>query len=174
MVSVGQPTLVATRLNSDYDVGGRACGRTELRAQFGERSIVLSIDRFDYTKGISERLAAIEQLFVTHAALRERTHVVQILVPTRETVDAYADYRRAVLEQCGALNARYGSVSRRLALRSLHRRAPLSPFLRRAARAARRRRRSVVHVVNRSVDKVELSALYSLADVMLVTPLRDG
>lgn len=174
MVSVGQPTLVATRLNSDYDVGGRAGGRTELRAQFGERSIVLSIDRFDYTKGISERLAAIEQLFVTHSALRERTHVVQILVPTRETVDAYADYRRAVLEQCGALNARYGSVSRRLASRSLHRRATVSPFLRRAARAARRRRRSVVHVVNRSVDKVELSALYSLADVMLVTPLRDG
>jgi trehalose 6-phosphate synthase/phosphatase len=117
----------------------------EIRAEAQGRTIVLSVDRLDYTKGLPRRLLSLERLLLRRPELRERLHVIQLAVPTRENVDAYADYRRAVNELVGRINGAFGTPTR-----------------------------NVVHLMHRSVPPEELSALYAAADVMMVTPLRDG
>jgi trehalose 6-phosphate synthase/phosphatase len=109
------------------------------------KRIVLGVDRLDYTKGIPRRLLAIEQLLDRAPELRERVFFVQVAVPTREKVEAYASLRRHVNELVGRINARHGT--------------PIS---------------SPVKLLYRSIPMTELVALYRAADVMLVTPLRDG
>lgn len=116
-----------------------------LRAEAQGRTIALSVDRLDYTKGFVRRLRALERLFTEYPQLSEQLHVIQLAVPTRENVDAYTDYRKTVHEEIGRLNGAFGTATR-----------------------------NVVHFMHRSVPPDELSALYLAADVMLVTPLRDG
>ncbi len=117
----------------------------ELRAEAQDRKLVVSVDRVDYTKGFLRRLTSLERLLTSKPEWREQLHVIQVGVPTRENVDAYADYQRAVNEAVGRINAAFGTPTRNL-----------------------------IHFVYRSVTPDELTALYCAADVMLVTPLRDG
>ena len=109
------------------------------------RKIILGVDRLDYTKGIPRRLLAIERLLERNPALRERVLFIQLAVPSREKVDSYAELRRQVNELVGRINAHYGSPTS----------AP-------------------IQLLYRSVSREQLLALYRAADVMLVTPLRDG
>jgi trehalose 6-phosphate synthase/phosphatase len=117
----------------------------ELRANSGARAVILGVDRLDYTKGIPRRLLAIERFLERRPALRDAVQFVQVAVPSRENVDAYAEYRRVVDALVGRINGAYGSADR----------VP-------------------VHLLHKGVDFDELCALYRAADVMLVTPLRDG
>ena len=116
-----------------------------LREDAGGRTFVLGVDRLDYTKGVPRRLLAIERLLERSPAARLRMHFTQLAVPTRERVDAYARHRSEVQELVGHIDGQYGTATR----------AP-------------------VHLMHRSVSPRELAALYRAADVMLVTPLRDG
>ena len=117
----------------------------EIRRDAGGRRIVLGIDRLDYTKGIPRRLEAIEVLMQRQPEWREQMRYVQVAVPSRSEVDEYRQLRLAVEQRVGRLNGTHGTVS------SLP-----------------------VHYIHRSVSATELAALYTAADVMLVTPLRDG
>jgi trehalose 6-phosphate synthase/phosphatase len=116
-----------------------------IRRDAGGRRIVLGIDRLDYTKGIPRRLEAIERLLERDPALRDDMRYIQVAVPSRAEVDSYQRFRRQVDERVGHINGAYGT------LRSLP-----------------------VHYVHQSVSQRDLVALYCAADVMLVTPLRDG
>src|SRR6201999_3426606 len=109
------------------------------------RKIILGIDRLDYTKGISRRLLAIERFFEREPNLRGDVRFIQLAVPTREKVDAYAEFRRRVNELVGRINGQYGTIE---AL--------------------------PIHFLHRSMSAELVAALYVAADVMLVTPLRDG
>jgi trehalose 6-phosphate synthase/phosphatase len=115
------------------------------RAGMHGRRIVLGVDRLDYTKGIRRRMLALERLFERWPAWRERLTLVQVAVPTRERTPEYDTFRRDVHEIIGRINGRFGSPG-------------WTP----------------IHFVHRSVSQVELVSLYRVADVMLVTPLRDG
>jgi trehalose 6-phosphate synthase/phosphatase len=116
-----------------------------LRREAGGRRILLGVDRLDYTKGIPRRLAAVERLFEQHPSMRDGIRYIQVAVPSRGEVAAYQQFRRTIEEQVGRLNGAYGT------LESLP-----------------------VHYVHQSVAPQDLVALYGAADVMLVTPLRDG
>jgi trehalose 6-phosphate synthase/phosphatase len=111
----------------------------------GKRKVILGIDRLDYTKGLLRRIAAIERLLQSDPRLADRVRFVQVSFPSRERIEPYAGLRRQLNETVGRINATYGSP------RSLP-----------------------VHLVQRSFPEDEVSALYSAADIMLVTPLRDG
>jgi trehalose 6-phosphate synthase len=117
-----------------------------LRAQFGGRRILLGVDRLDYTKGIVERLRAIELLLEERGELRGRLAFVQIAVPSRGDVREYRELRRNVEELVGRINGRFtdpgGDVP--------------------------------VYYLYRGVPYERLLAYYRLADVCLVTPLADG
>ncbi|MCC6997183.1 MAG: bifunctional alpha,alpha-trehalose-phosphate synthase (UDP-forming)/trehalose-phosphatase [Deltaproteobacteria bacterium] len=139
---VGVDTARFTAATSHPDVVARA---EAIRADAGGRAIVLAVDRLDYTKGIPRRLLAINRLLEESPELRDRVRFVQIAVPSRERVAAYAELQRDVNELVGRINARHGTTS------------------------------SVpVHLLYRALPFEELVALYRAADVMLVTPLRDG
>jgi trehalose 6-phosphate synthase/phosphatase len=116
-----------------------------LRAEAGGRKLLLGVDRLDYTKGIPRRMLAIERLLEREPSLRKKIRFVQVAVPSREKIDAYENYRRQLDEIVGRINGAYATVTA----------VP-------------------VHYMYRSVSEQQLVALYRAADVMLVTPLRDG
>jgi trehalose 6-phosphate synthase/phosphatase len=129
-------------------VAGSAAVQAEarrIRDQVPGGRLVLGVDRLDYTKGLWRRLAAVERLLERAPELRRTVRFVQLAVPSRERVDAYEAMRREVNEQVGRINARLGSVDA----------VP-------------------IHFLYRSTPIEALTALYVAADVMLVTPLRDG
>lgn len=111
----------------------------------GGGQIILAVDRLDYTKGIPRRLLAFERLLERQPELREQVRLVQVAVPSRGEVPAYETYKRQVDELTGRINGRFGTASH----------AP-------------------IHSIQRSLPQRELVALYRAADVMAVTPLRDG
>jgi trehalose 6-phosphate synthase len=116
-----------------------------LRAALGARRMILGVDRLDYSKGIPERLLAFEALLERYPEWRSQVSLVQISVPSREEVPEYAELRTTVEKLVGRINGRYGE-------------ADWVP----------------VRYLYRSYDHRVLAQLYRLADIALVTPLRDG
>ena len=111
----------------------------------GPGKILVGIDRLDYTKGIPRRLLAFESLLKRHPELCERVTLIQVAVPSRTTVRAYRRFRRHVDALVGRINGRFGTPS-------------WTP----------------VRYLYRGFTQAELVALFRSADVMLVTPVRDG
>lgn len=116
-----------------------------LRADMPGMKLILGIDRLDYTKGILRRLLAFEWLLENHPELRGKVRLLQIAAPSRDGLEEYASFKRSVDELVGRINGRFGTA-----------------------------RSTPVRYLNRSVDRAEVVALYLAADVMCVTPLRDG
>jgi trehalose 6-phosphate synthase/phosphatase len=117
---------------------------TATRREDGVR-LLLGVDRLDYTKGLTRRLLAFERLLEREPRWRGRVRLLQVAVPSRERVDAYRDIRRQVEEHVGRINGLYTQGTA----------VP-------------------IHYVYRSLDERQVIALYRAADVMVVTPLRDG
>jgi trehalose 6-phosphate synthase/phosphatase len=117
----------------------------EIRRESGGCRILLGIDRLDYTKGIERRLLAIERLLEREPELRGSVRFVQVAVPSRTMVKEYASFRDHVNEMVGRINGAHGTLG------------------------------SVpVHYLFRGFSQQRLAAMYLAADVMVVTPLRDG
>jgi trehalose 6-phosphate synthase/phosphatase len=107
--------------------------------------LLVGIDRLDYTKGLPQRLLSFERLLRVHPELRERVRLIQIAAPSRENVERYREYRERVEGLVGRINGEFGTAS-------------WVP----------------VHYIYRGIPPEEIVALYRAADVVLVTPLRDG
>ncbi len=109
------------------------------------RAILLGVDRLDYTKGIPERLLAFERLLEADRAAPSRCVLVQVMVPSRQAVQAYADLKDEIDRIVGHVNGRFSATGR-----------------------------LPIHYFFRNLEPRELYAHYRAADVALVTPLRDG
>lgn len=107
--------------------------------------LVISIDRLDYSKGILQRLQAFELLLEQHKEYHSKIALYMIVVPSRDSVPQYAHLRDEIDKRVGNINSIYRTIE-------------WSP----------------IHYYYRSVPVELLSALYSTADVCLVTPMRDG
>ena len=108
------------------------------------RRMVLGVDRLDYTKGINVRLRAFEEL-LDEGTIGEETVFLQLATPSRERVQHYIRLREEIEQTVGRINGTHSSVGH-----------------------------PPVHYLHQSVPREELAAFYLAADVMLVTPLRDG
>jgi trehalose 6-phosphate synthase len=118
----------------------------ELRKELGDPDkVVLGVDRLDYTKGIGVRLEAFQELLEDGALEVPGTVLVQVATPSRERVEHYVHMRETIEQQVGHINGVHGNLGQ-----------------------------PAVHYINQSVPREELAALYRAADVMLVTPYRDG
>jgi len=118
----------------------------EIRAEVGEhRTILLGVDRLDYTKGIDLRLRAVDELLKSDRHTVNDLALVQVSVPSRESVDEYVEVRSRIEELVGQINGAHGEVGQ-----------------------------MPVHYLRRNLPIEELVANYLAADVMLVTPFRDG
>jgi trehalose 6-phosphate synthase len=117
----------------------------EIRQALGEpETLFLGIDRLDYTKGILHRLKAYGEL-LNEDRLGPRCVLVQVASPSRERVEAYRSLRDEVELTVGRINGQHAELGH-----------------------------PPVHYLHQSYPREEMAALYLAADVMLVTPLRDG
>ncbi len=116
-----------------------------LEAMLGGRTLILGVDRLDYSKGIPERLEAFARLLENFPEWRNQVSFVQVSVPTRSDVPEYGELRSRVESLVGRINGAYGE-------------ADWVP----------------VRYLYRSYDQETLARLYRQATVGLVTPLRDG
>jgi trehalose 6-phosphate synthase len=121
--------------------------RDELLRDFGARgeSLILGVDRLDYTKGIEERLNAFELLLEEHPWHRERVTMVQIAAPSRTRIPSYAELRRRVEAAVDRINSRFQTTDWR-------------PVL----------------LIERQCNHDEVTTWYRAADICLVTSLHDG
>ncbi len=118
----------------------------KLRADLGNPSkIVLGVDRLDYTKGIDVRLRAFGELLAEKDPAVDDAVMIQIATPSRERLDSYIRMREGIERQVGSLNGDFGKIGR-----------------------------PAVHYLHQSLPREELAAFYVAADVMTVTPFRDG
>jgi trehalose-6-phosphate synthase len=121
--------------------------REELLKDFGLRceTMIVGVDRMDYTKGIVERLKAVEILFEQHPFYLERLTMVQIAAPSRSRIPSYVNLRRQVQETVERINQRYET-------------AIWKPIL----------------LIERQCSHAEVDLWYRAAAVCLVTSLHDG
>jgi trehalose 6-phosphate synthase len=118
----------------------------EIRSDLGNPDkLLLGVDRLDYTKGIWQRLQAFGELFDDEELKPNDAVFVQIATPSRERVEQYRLLRDEIELQVGRLNGMHAELG--------------TP---------------IVHYLHTSYTREELAALFLAADVMVVTPLRDG
>src|ERR1700722_7457392 len=117
----------------------------ELRQHFPGQQIILGVDRLDYTKGVPERLMAFERALERYPDLRKKVTLFQVVVPSRETVPQYKDLKAEIEQKVAQINGKYTEPG-------------WVP----------------IHHVFKHVDRTELLAWYRVADVALVTSLKDG
>jgi trehalose 6-phosphate synthase/phosphatase len=124
---------------------GVAREANKIRKRVGERKIILSVDRLDYSKGIIERLEAFDLFLSGNPQYRGRVTLIMVAVPTRTGVEDYNALRNRLEQLVGRVNGEYGTMG-------------YIP----------------VWYLYRSLPFKELTALYNVSDVALVTPLIDG
>jgi len=107
--------------------------------------VILSIDRLDYTKGIAQRLRAFDLLLQRYPEWRGQVSLIMLVVPSRDQVAQYAALKEEIDELTGRINAQYRTID-------------WNPIL----------------YFYRSLPLEELAALFRIAEVALVTPMRDG
>ena len=116
----------------------------DYRETYRDRKVILGVERLDYTKGIPRRLDAIEQ-FLARSKRREDVVFILVAVPSRGEVREYRELLELVEGKVGRINGKYATV-----------------------------KNIPIHFMYRALSFSELCALYSLADVAMVTPLIDG
>lgn len=119
--------------------------RQEIKKGFGDKKIIFSVDRLDYTKGITHRLAGFEHFLKAHPEWHEKVVFVLVVVPSRQIVLKYTERKRMIEEEIGRINGRYSTLS-------------WQPVIYRYGQ----------------LNFHELVAMYHVADIGLITPLRDG
>ncbi len=140
-------------LGIDYDkfsqAGMQTAVKKHVRAQrkkFGRRrKIILTVDRLDPTKGLVERLVAYQELLRTNKRLRKKVVMVMLAIPSRTDIQAYKKLKKKVEQLVADINAEYG-----------------------------KRRWQPVHYMYQTVPFEELAALYRVADVAFIAPIKDG
>ncbi|HEU0089419.1 MAG TPA: trehalose-6-phosphate synthase [Pseudonocardiaceae bacterium] len=118
----------------------------EIRDELGSPvTVLLGVDRLDYTKGIDVRLHALRELYAEQRICAEDVVMVQLATPSRERVEHYQRMRHDIEQAVGGINGEFARVGH-----------------------------PAVHYVHKSIERSELVAFFVAADVMLVTPVRDG
>ncbi len=119
--------------------------RTRNRKNMPGQTVILGLDRLDYTKGIPRRLRAFRHFLETHPEHRGKVTLVQVVVPSRVDIRKYKELKRDIEHLVSTVNGQFT-------------RPGWVP----------------VHYMFRALERTELLALYRTARVALVTPLIDG
>ena len=109
------------------------------------RRLAIGVDRLDYSKGLPQRFEAFAHFLSQHPAWRSRISFLQIAPPSRGEVPEYRELRTQLERTAGATNGRYAEPD-------------WVP----------------IRYLNRSFNQATLAGYYRLAEIGLVTPLRDG
>ena len=115
------------------------------RLLFGKHKLILSVDRLDYSKGILHRLYGFASFLEHHPEYHGKVTLAMVIVPSRDHVGSYAELKTRIDEEIGSINGRYSTMNW----------TPVCYFY-------------------HGFSFEELAAMYFIADIALVTPLRDG
>jgi alpha,alpha-trehalose-phosphate synthase [UDP-forming] len=140
-ISIDAAEYAALAVDAEVKQGVEA-----IAEQFSGRTLLLGVDRLDYTKGIVERLLAVELLLERDPELRTRIAFLQVAVPSRDDVREYRQLRGSVEQHIGRINGRFTEPGSDVP----------------------------VHYLYRGLSQQQLAAYYAAADTLLVTPLIDG
>ncbi|KAL2266732.1 hypothetical protein VTJ83DRAFT_6084 [Remersonia thermophila] len=116
-----------------------------LKRKFEGVKLIVGVDRLDYIKGVPQKLHALEVFLTEHPEWIGKIVLVQVAVPSRQDVEEYQNLRAVVNELVGRINGRFGTIE----------------FM-------------PIHFLHQSVSFDELTALYAVSDVCLVSSTRDG
>jgi len=124
-----------------------AAKAAELRTKYAADGACLgvSVDRVDYTKGIPERLRALDQLWTEAPELRRKLTFVVVATPSRSELRSYKTLEEEVVAGVKAINERFGDEH-------------WTPIV----------------LINENVDAAGLASIYRAGDVCLVSSLQDG
>ncbi|HEY5614131.1 MAG TPA: trehalose-6-phosphate synthase, partial [Lysobacter sp.] len=128
--------LASPRVRADVD---------KIRNEIGDRKLVLSIERLDYSKGILEKLHAFERLFEVEPDMQGKVTLVMVCAPAAKEMTIYRSLQTQIEQAVGRINGRYSSLD-------------WTP----------------VRFFARPLPFEDVVAHYAAADVMWITPLRDG
>ncbi len=119
--------------------------RNTYQALLRGNKVIFSVDRLDYTKGITYRLRGYEHFLKQNPDWHDRVTFVMTVVPSRDKIGQYQDLKREIEETVGRINGHFGTIGWR----------------------------PIVYLYS-SLSATELLALYTACDVALITPIRDG
>lgn len=117
----------------------------KLCLNYGDRKLILSVDRLDYSKGILHRIKGFAQFLKSHSEYHDKVSMVMVITPSRDKVGRYTRLKKQIDESIGAINGLYSTIN-------------WTP----------------IHYFYHTLPFEELTALYYRADIALITPLRDG
>jgi trehalose 6-phosphate synthase/phosphatase len=117
----------------------------QIRRMVGERKIIVSIDRLDYTKGIIQRLEAFDLFLSKNPRYKEKVTMILVAVPSRSNVSEYRQLRQQLEQLVGRVNGEHATIG-------------WIP----------------VWYLYKSLSFERITALYNVAEVALLTPVRDG
>lgn len=117
----------------------------QIRLNFQDKKIIFSVDRLDYTKGVTHRLTGFERFLHGHPEWRGKVVFILIIVPSRQIISKYNERKKLIEERVGQINGKYSSLQWQ----------------------------PIIYRYN-NLPFEELCALYQVADVALITPIRDG
>jgi len=117
----------------------------ELRDALGDTRLILSVERLDYTKGTLEKLLAFERMLEDNPELQGKVQLTTVCVPAAAEMQVYQDLQHQIEQAVGRINGRFTTVDW----------TPVQFFF-------------------RPLPFEQVVAWYAMADVMWITPLRDG
>ncbi len=119
--------------------------KDQLLENFKDKKIIFSVDRLDYTKGLTYRLTGFENFLERYSQWREKVVFILNIIPSRANIPAYNERKKTIEEMVSTINGKYSTIQwQPIIYRYNH-----LPFN-------------------------ELCGLYVAANVALITPLRDG
>ncbi len=118
---------------------------TSLEERFYNKKIIFSVDRLDYTKGVSFRLEGYEEFLEKHPEWMKKVVFILNIIPSRDLIAAYIERKKLIEEKISTINGRFSTLEWQ----------------------------PIIYRYNH-LSFEELCALYQIADVALITPLRDG
>lgn len=119
--------------------------REQIENNFRDKKVIFSVDRLDYTKGVTHRLAGFERFLDQHSEWRGKVVFILVIVPSRQIISKYNERKKLIEERVGRINGKYSTLE-------------WQPIIYRYS----------------NLSFADLCALYQSADVGLITPIRDG
>ncbi len=152
IIDFGRTEVAAFPIGSDPDAFARLAVSSaatkmikRMEPVLGKQTLVLGVDRLDYSKGLPQRIEAYEKLLANDARFRRNVHMLQVAPPSRDSIKEYQEISDTLDAICGRVMGRFAEPD-------------WSPLT----------------YVKRAYGQASLAGLYRLAKVGLVTPLRDG
>ncbi len=119
--------------------------KNDLLKNFEGKKIIFSVDRLDYTKGLTYRLQGYEYFLEQYPEWREKVIFIFNIIPSRDNITAYFERKRMVEEKVSMINGKYSTIHWQ----------------------------PIIYRYNH-LEFTDLCGLYQAANVALITPLRDG